>query len=341
MNRRSCKGRGRCGWRQWRRLGGQRLHPLRPCRGVERERTPTIVYRGRARDLVHHVVVVVVVHVLLDVGVLHVRVVAVARCAAVLAHGQVVLRAFGAHAVLHDGAVVVGAGVVAQLVARIAPRILQARLFRGALLLDVPQRCLLVRRGGPNAQRGGVFGLLRVVFGGWRRFVLQVERIYPPLASLAHTHSRRSIAPALIMCGRVILAHVQRCAQCLPKSPFSASGAKPRQGAIDARDGGRSAGGGRKGRRKGVGRGHGRESSSSSGGIMRADVFVSRRGSGRGTRRRGRAKCGRGRFTRTQVQVAARVRRERRRRWREASEDGYGDSEGRVSRGGCRETSEA
>jgi hypothetical protein len=54
-------------------------------------------------------------------------------------------------------------------------------------------------------------------------------------------HISRTIAPALIMCGRVILAHVQRCAHCLPGLLHRCQRCTPRRGAIDASDGRRSA----------------------------------------------------------------------------------------------------
>jgi hypothetical protein len=77
----------------------------------------------------------------------------------------------------HYGAVVVGPGVFAQRVAGVVPGVLQPRLLGGALILDRLQGGLLVRRGGADAQRGGVLWLVGVVLGGGRRLVLQVNRV--------------------------------------------------------------------------------------------------------------------------------------------------------------------
>lgn len=56
--------------------------------------------------------------------------------------------------------------------------------------------------------------LLGVVFGGGRRLVLEVDGICDAqrLAHAPMRERRAAVVPALIMCGRVILAHV-RCSQ--------------------------------------------------------------------------------------------------------------------------------
>jgi hypothetical protein len=69
---------------------------------------------------------------------------------------------------IYNSALVVGTGVLAQGAARIAPRILQTNLLSIALLLYMAKRRLLMGCGGANTEWGGVFGLLRVVLGGWR-----------------------------------------------------------------------------------------------------------------------------------------------------------------------------
>ena len=69
-------------------------------------------------------------------------------------------------------ALVVGARIISQRRASIAPGVLQARLLRMALLLYVSDGGLLVRRSWAYSKRRGVLGLLRMVLGGGRCLVL-------------------------------------------------------------------------------------------------------------------------------------------------------------------------
>ena len=55
---------------------------------------------------------------------------------------------------------------------------LQKGFFAGTLLFDAAQRRFLVRRGGTNAERRWVAGLMGVVLSSGRRLVLEIQRIW-------------------------------------------------------------------------------------------------------------------------------------------------------------------
>jgi hypothetical protein len=74
--------------------------------------------------------------------------------------------------VVHYCAFIVRPWIFAQRGPGIVPGVLQARFLSRALIFDGLQRSLLMRCGGPNSQRRRVLGLIGVVFGCRRRFVL-------------------------------------------------------------------------------------------------------------------------------------------------------------------------
>lgn len=74
---------------------------------------------------------------------------------------------------------VIRAGVVPKRVVGLVPDVVQARLLRGALLLDMADGGLLMGSGWACSEGGWAFGLVRMVLGGRGNLVLQVNCVWP------------------------------------------------------------------------------------------------------------------------------------------------------------------
>lgn len=72
-----------------------------------------------------------------------------------------------------------------------------------------------MRRGGTNTEGRRVLWLVGVVLCGGRRFILQVNGVCAKTSVCVHAvvGGLAAAVPARIICGRVILAHVQLCIQ--------------------------------------------------------------------------------------------------------------------------------